>query len=149
MLDSLLLFPPQWSPFQPALSLPALSAWLRRAGYSVACLDLNVEFYDWLLSDSFAETMLSAVADSDLPEVERHGYAAAFRNASAFRAGVRDRLTPAPRGTWFAEDPDELAASQYMAVRTFQTYLRTVSEVCRDVVVSPYEFRLPTGNLES
>lgn len=53
--EVVLLFPPQWSPLQPYLSLPSLSAYLRREGIQVRQHDLNLEFYETLFSsDSFA-----------------------------------------------------------------------------------------------
>jgi hypothetical protein len=61
MIDLLLIFPPQWSPFQPALSLPSLAAWLKRAGFCVRCLDFNVAFYHWLLSDECAQLLLQQI----------------------------------------------------------------------------------------
>lgn len=45
-----LIFPPQWSPFQPYLSIPSLSAYLEMHGYPVVQKDLNVESYDIFLS---------------------------------------------------------------------------------------------------
>jgi radical SAM superfamily enzyme YgiQ (UPF0313 family) len=45
-----LLFPPQWSPTQPYLSLPSLTAFLRANKCDVEQADLNVTFYDDLLS---------------------------------------------------------------------------------------------------
>src|SRR5215469_10473068 len=50
-VDMALVFPPQWSPFQPPLSLPSLAAWLRREGFSVASLDANISLYHWLFAD--------------------------------------------------------------------------------------------------
>ncbi len=45
-----LIFPPQWIPTQPYLSLPALAAYLRANNCDVEQIDLNVLFYDHLLS---------------------------------------------------------------------------------------------------
>lgn len=52
-----LIFPPQWSPFQPPLSLPSLRAWLDKSGHKTLCFDLNIEFYHWILSDKFVESV--------------------------------------------------------------------------------------------
>jgi radical SAM superfamily enzyme YgiQ (UPF0313 family) len=45
-----LIFPPQWIPTQPYLSLPSLTAFLKANHYGVEQMDINVSFYDYLLS---------------------------------------------------------------------------------------------------
>src|SRR5659263_702859 len=45
-----LIFPPQWIPTQPYLSLPTLAAYLRANNCDVQQIDVNVSFYDHLLS---------------------------------------------------------------------------------------------------
>ena len=51
----LLLFPPDWLPSEPYLSLPALTSVLRPAGHKVIQKDINVEMYDMFFSRSFLE----------------------------------------------------------------------------------------------
>ena len=51
----LLLFPPDWLPSEPYLSLPALTSVLRPAGHKVIQKDINVEMYDMFFSHSFLE----------------------------------------------------------------------------------------------
>ena len=51
----LLLFPPDWLPSEPYLSLPALTSVLRPAGHEVVQKDINVEMYDMFFSRSFLE----------------------------------------------------------------------------------------------
>lgn len=46
-----LLFPPQWIPTQPYLSLPSLTAFLRANNCAVEQIDINASFYDYLLSE--------------------------------------------------------------------------------------------------
>jgi hypothetical protein len=48
--DLHLIFPPQWSPFQPFLSTPSLKAYLQSQGHRVRQDDWNVVFYRWFLS---------------------------------------------------------------------------------------------------
>lgn len=51
MIKALLVFPPGWSPVGPYLALPVLKSFLReKKGIEVDIIDLNVEFYDQLLS---------------------------------------------------------------------------------------------------
>jgi anaerobic magnesium-protoporphyrin IX monomethyl ester cyclase len=45
-----LLFPPQWIPTQPYLSTPSLTAFLKANHCDVEQVDINVSFYDYLLS---------------------------------------------------------------------------------------------------
>jgi hypothetical protein len=47
--DIHLIFPPQWSPFQPFLSTPSLKAYLQRSGFSVLQSDWNVDFYEYFI----------------------------------------------------------------------------------------------------
>lgn len=44
-----LIFPPQWSPFQPFLSTPSLKAYLEAHGHRIRQDDWNVAFYRWFI----------------------------------------------------------------------------------------------------
>ena len=48
-----LLFPPDWLPSEPYLSLPSLTSVLRPAGHQVIQKDINVEMYDLMFSETF------------------------------------------------------------------------------------------------
>lgn len=50
MRDVHLIFPPQWSPFQPFLSTPSLKAYLETKGFEVEQSDWNVDFYEYFIS---------------------------------------------------------------------------------------------------
>jgi hypothetical protein len=89
MVDLLLLFPPQWSPFQPPLSLPSLSAWLKRAGFTTRSLDANIALYEWLLSEHTARLLSTAVQNSALSNAEKRGYISIFSKAGQFRHDVQ------------------------------------------------------------
>ena len=58
----LLLFPPDWLPSEPYLSLPALTSVLRPAGHKVIQKDINVAMYDMFFSRSFLEHVSSRIA---------------------------------------------------------------------------------------
>ncbi len=45
-----LIFPPQWIPTQPYLSLPSLTAFLTANSCRVSQMDINISFYDHILS---------------------------------------------------------------------------------------------------
>ncbi|MCP5003356.1 MAG: radical SAM protein [Planctomycetes bacterium] len=57
----MLLFPPDWFPSEPYLSLPTLTAFLRRAGHEVFQKDINLEMYDWFFSRDFLYHVLRRV----------------------------------------------------------------------------------------
>ena len=57
----MLLFPPDWYPSEPYLSLPTLTAFLRRAGHDVVQKDVNLEMYDWYFSEDFLKRALKRV----------------------------------------------------------------------------------------
>ncbi|MEQ8192363.1 MAG: B12-binding domain-containing radical SAM protein, partial [Candidatus Eremiobacterota bacterium] len=49
-MDITLIFPPHWAPFQPYLSLPTLTGFLRKEGYKVTQRDVNIEAMDYFTS---------------------------------------------------------------------------------------------------
>ncbi|MFA5033004.1 MAG: radical SAM protein [bacterium] len=56
-VKTLLLFPPQWSPFIPYLSLPTLTGFLRHHGKDCKQDDLNVRFYHYVLRDEILDEL--------------------------------------------------------------------------------------------
>ena len=59
----LLIFPPQWVPYGPFLSLPSLAAYLAANGFPVTQKDFNIESYDLLLSERYLNKVADIVAD--------------------------------------------------------------------------------------
>jgi radical SAM family protein/B12 binding protein len=57
----LLIFPPDWYPSEPYLSLPTLTSVLRAAGHEVIQKDVNLEMYDWFFSGDFLRRVLKRV----------------------------------------------------------------------------------------
>ncbi|MFQ5991073.1 MAG: B12-binding domain-containing radical SAM protein [Nitrospiraceae bacterium] len=57
----MLVFPPDWYPSEPYLSLPTLTAVLRGAGHQVIQKDVNLEMYDWFFSADFLRRVLRKV----------------------------------------------------------------------------------------
>ncbi|MDH5564113.1 MAG: radical SAM protein [Nitrospirota bacterium] len=57
----MLVFPPDWYPSEPYLSLPTLTAFLRQAGHDVVQKDVNLEMYDWYFSGDFLRRVLKKV----------------------------------------------------------------------------------------
>src|SRR5262245_40674510 len=143
-LDMLLVFPPQWSPFQPCLALPSLAAWLKRAGFTVRCLDLNLLFYEWLLSDDCAHLLLEQLDRTRWPRALRHAYRMVFESAAEFRRDQR-RLKDLCRNSEEVETAHYVRA-HYIAIKSVETYLDAISLVARRFAISPYRFQL-RGNM--
>jgi hypothetical protein len=57
----LLIYPPDWYPSEPYLSLPSLTAVLRQAGHTVIQKDVNLEMYDWYFSEDCLKKVLRRV----------------------------------------------------------------------------------------
>ena len=56
-----LLFPPHWAPFQPYLSLPTLTAVLREKNYTVTQRDINIEWFDRVMSTSYLKNVFKKI----------------------------------------------------------------------------------------
>lgn len=54
-MKTVLVFPPFWSASQPYLSLPCIASYLKTCGFDVEQIDLNLQCYDYALSNSFIE----------------------------------------------------------------------------------------------
>ena len=57
----MLIFPPDWYPSEPYLSLPSLTSVLRQAGHTVIQKDINCEMWDWYFSEDFLKKVLRRV----------------------------------------------------------------------------------------
>lgn len=57
-----LIFPPDWLPSEPYLSLPSLTSVLRPAGHEVIQKDINVEMYDLMFSAPFLRHVQKRIA---------------------------------------------------------------------------------------
>src|SRR5262247_1648834 len=60
-MKALLIFPPDWFPSEPYLSLPSLTSVLRKAGHTVIQKDVNLEMWDWYFSEDFLKKVLRKV----------------------------------------------------------------------------------------
>jgi hypothetical protein len=78
----LLLFPPHWVPAMPHLALPTLTAYLRAHGVEVIQRDLNVEFFDALLTRS--------ALDAAVARLREQRTLASGPRAQAIRAALTD-----------------------------------------------------------
>ncbi len=58
-MKALLLFPPQWTPNSPYLALPLLSAQLKKHGIDSDIRDINIEFFNHILTEKNLAEKLS------------------------------------------------------------------------------------------
>ena len=58
MAKCLMIFPPQWSPFSPHLAPVILNTNIRQAGHNCDIKDLNVDFYNEILTKKFLENTI-------------------------------------------------------------------------------------------
>ena len=84
MKKILLIQPPQWSPITPHLAVPLLSAQLKAAGFRARAEDLNIKFFNKILTTEFLaeadirarrdlETLLPEYAEADLSALRESG----------------------------------------------------------------------------
>ena len=62
----LLLFPPSWYLLGPHLALPLLNAQLKKANYDVCVRDLNIEFFNDILSEEYFKNVLKKLKEEFL-----------------------------------------------------------------------------------
>ena len=67
----ILVFPPQWTPVSPFYSLAFLYGQLKKAGYNAECMDLNVRFYNDILTKDYLEFINDKI---------KHDYLELFKN---------------------------------------------------------------------
>jgi hypothetical protein len=60
-MKSALVFPPQWFPSQPYLSLPTLKSYLENKGHAVDQFDFNIEGYETLLSREYLQKCVEII----------------------------------------------------------------------------------------
>lgn len=55
-MQGLLIFPPQWYPGNPYPAVPLLLGQLKRVEYSAVGLDINIDFYNYILTKKYLES---------------------------------------------------------------------------------------------
>jgi len=137
MSELALLFPPQWSPFQPPMSLPSLAAWLRREGFSVTTLDANIELYHWLYSDAAIACCCEMLARSPALVDEKLAYGAILDAAPQFKADLEHLQS---LGSVLAADDEEVIKAHFVAIHSMSLLLQTISTIAQDFRISPFGF---------
>lgn len=59
----LLIFPPQWTPISPHFALASLMGQLKSENYNAEAMDLNVEFYNTILSENYMNFILKKIKE--------------------------------------------------------------------------------------
>ena len=117
-MKMLLIYPPQWIPTSPYLSVPLLAGQLRAAGYAVDTLDLNVRFFHRILNKTHLTACLARAKEiyaslkrtlpEQFPDAEKHfaeyppetkTLLLRFRKLDAFLSANRSELE---RASFFA-----------------------------------------------
>lgn len=151
-VDIALAAVPQWSPFQPPLSLPSLAAWLRRAGFSCSVHDENIRLYDFLLSQDAAGILLSGSEQAASPEDPEDPAIEAARDGIRcwrdYRADLEALLA------WHDQPFEALVDNRvgllrdtYRAVNSLDGYLNFVSDLSPDFKITSHEFEIAGGAL--
>ncbi len=73
-MKTILASVPPWYPNQPYLSIPLLTGILRNEGYRVYQRDINLSFFDNLLSEKELVTQFSSITQNSLSEKEKSLY---------------------------------------------------------------------------
>lgn len=151
-VDIALAAVPQWSPFQPPLSLPSLAAWLRRAGLSCSVHDENIRLYDFLLSEAAAAILLAGGPDSASGALREDSALGAARDGIRCWRDYRSDLEALL--SWHKQPFEVLVNNRaavlrdtYRAVNSLDGYLKFVSDLSPDFRITSHEFEIAGGAL--
>ena len=134
----MLVFPPDWYPSEPYLSLPTLTAFLRGAGHDVVQKDVNLEMYDWYFSSDFLKKVLRKVPqqldrlkrisrDRELTEAEVELQLAL---CECTRSRIHDLIENAERAKAIVKTPDFYDSEKLeWAMQVFREVTATISLV--------------------
>jgi radical SAM superfamily enzyme YgiQ (UPF0313 family) len=135
----MLVFPPDWYPSEPYLSLPTLTCVLRAAGHQVVQKDVNLEMYDWYFSEDFLNRIVlkrvpqqldrlrKASRSRELSEAERDLQLALVGLTRARIAELAEKAEQAKRIVRTPEFYD--AQKLEWAINTFREVTETISLV--------------------
>jgi radical SAM superfamily enzyme YgiQ (UPF0313 family) len=143
----MLVFPPDWYPSEPYLSLPTLTAVLRRAGHEVIQKDVNLEMYDWYFSSDFLKKVLRKIPqqldrlkrisrDRELTEAEVELQLAL---CECTRSRISELIEKAERAKAIVKSPDFYDSEKLeWAMQVFREVTATIS-----LVYSPARVCMP------
>jgi anaerobic magnesium-protoporphyrin IX monomethyl ester cyclase len=146
MTDIAIVFPPQWSPFQPPLSLPSLAAWLRRDGFSVHALDANIDFYHWLYGDTCVSYCKELTSCTSLSTAETVAYRAVLDASHDFAADI---LRLQHDDVLRTKTCDEVIKDHFVAINSMEIFLDAISTLAGQFTISPFTFTTAAGDYNS
>ena len=130
-MKTMLVFPPDWYPSEPYLSLPTLTAFLRSAGHEVVQKDVNLEMYDWFFSSDFLQIILHRIPH----QLEKLKKKSSERELNEIEVKLRTALSDCGPGR--VSDLIEKAEEAKRVVRSSDFYdagkLETAINVFREV----------------
>jgi hypothetical protein len=148
-VDIALVYPPTCDPTAPYLSVPTLTAWLRREGLSVLPIDANVEAWDFLLTRArlapLAERVTKRLDRLDrkarLSHVEQLAYVALWqaRGDAEAAPGAIDSAVSALRDKARFYDPPAYDT----AIATVESALRLIGAAHAPMTLSFTAYRTP------
>ncbi|NKB80837.1 MAG: radical SAM protein [Nitrospirales bacterium] len=134
----MLVFPPDWYPSEPYLSLPTLTAFLRRAGHDVVQKDVNLEMYDWYFSSDCLRKVLKKVPQQ-LDRLKKRSRDQGLTDAEVqlqlalcecTRSRIFDLIEKAERAKHIVRSSDFYDADRLeWAINTFREVTATISLV--------------------
>jgi hypothetical protein len=148
-MDTVLVFPPHWPPFQIYPSLPLLQGYLRSRGEASRIVDANVQFHNHLLSQDFRARALTRVGRwLEGAQSSRADWQARLAARDQLAAGAHDAgVVFGMRAHHFRWDH----GSRQIATRTWDSYLAMISAIYptvwlnhRDLVVTRLSPDLPS-----
>jgi len=134
-----LIFPPQFEPFQPYLSLPTLALALKERDYSVRVYDFNIDYFNWILTTSYIEQSLRDLKTrkdrSDRLIFKRGEYA--LDHLTEVKGVIRkqEEFADLPKYKW--------------AANVLRTALEVVSERFKPSKIDFYELKCGSTNYDS
>ena len=148
-----LIFPPQWSPTQPYLSLPSLVAYLKKNGYNVNQHDINLESYDILLSSEYLNKIQERILfqwksleskDILLPKYQEE-YSQKFQ-ATLITSDIIDKIDKAKS---ILRDPENFYNSELYidSIKTIKKALEVVSAAYYPTKITLSEFEINSALL--
>lgn len=133
------IFPPQFEPFQPYLSLPILASVLKEESCSFKIYDFNIDYFNWILTPSYIERSLRDVKTrqdrSDNFIFERGEYALDHLIEAKRIIGNQEEFADLPKYKW--------------AMNVLRTALEVVSERFSPSKIDFYEARCGPTNYDS
>ena len=133
----MLVFPPDWYPSEPYLSLPSLTCVLRAAGHQVVQKDVNLEMYDWYFSGDFLQRIVLKRVPQALDRLRKASRSRSLSEAEQAlqvslvgltRSRLAELTDKAEKAKGIVRGPDFYdAAKLEWAINTFREVLETVS----------------------